>query len=111
MSELTTQIEELNGVSTIRLNGYLSSDNSPTLDEAFAQIEEASKILLVFSRGDMITSAGIAVLFDLCLGAMEKGREVRIVQPEAHFQKVFRLVGLSRDVPVFDDEAAAVEGW
>jgi anti-anti-sigma factor len=93
MAELTTQIEEQGGITKIHINGYLSSDNSPALDEAFAQLGEAKKILLIFREDDMVASAGIAVLFDLCIGAMEKGQEVRIVQPAAHFRKVFKLVG------------------
>ena len=59
----------------------------------------------------MITSAGIAVLFDLIMTAEEQGQEVRIVQPMAHFRKVFDLVGLSRDVEVFEGEEEAVSGW
>ena len=60
------------------------------------EVGEAPKILLVFRAGDMITSAGIAVLFDLIMTAEDQGQEVRIVQPAAHFRKVFDLVGLSK---------------
>ena len=107
MSELTAQIEHQEGVARIQLAGYVSSDNAPVLDDAFVKIGDAQKILLVFRQGDMITSAGIAVLFDLCLGAQDQGRQVRIVCPAAHFRKVFRLVGLSKAVEAFETEEEA----
>ena len=85
MSELTAQVQHQQGIATIHLVGYLSSDNAQSLDDAFAQVGEAPKILLVFREGDMITSAGIAVLFDLIMTAEDRGQQVRIVQPMAHF--------------------------
>jgi anti-anti-sigma factor len=111
MSELTAQVQQIEEVSIIHLAGYLSSENASALDDAFEQLAKAAKILLVFRAEDMITSAGIAVLFDLILTAQEQGRQVRIAQPAAHFRKVFDLVGLSKDVEIFEDEAEAVAGW
>ena len=111
MSELTAQIQHQEDIATIHITGYLSADNAQSLDEAFAQVGDTQKILLVFRQGDMITSAGIAVLFDLIMTAEDQGQEVRLVQPAAHFRKVFDLVGLSKDGGVFEGEAEAVSGW
>ena len=111
MTELTAQIQHQEGIAVIHLAGYLSSDNAQGLDDAFAQLGDAPKILLVFREGDMISSAGLAVLFDLIMTAEEQGQQVRLVQPAAHFRKVFDLVGLSEDVEVFEGEEEAVAGW
>ena len=111
MTELTARLQHQEGIATIHLAGYLSSDNAQSLDEAFAQVGDAAKILLVFREGDMITSAGIAVLFDLIMTAEHQGQEVRIVQPSPHFRKVFDIVGLSKEVAVFGGEEQAVVGW
>ena len=111
MSELTAQVQHREDIATIHLAGYLSSENAESLDVAFAQLGDAPKILLVFREGDMITSAGLAVLFDLIMTAEEQGQQVRIVQPAQHFRKVFDMVGLSRDVEVFESEKQAVAGW
>ena len=111
MTELMAQVQHQQDIATIHLTGYLSSDNAQSLDEAFAQVAEVPKILLVFQEGDMISSAGLAVLFDLIMTAEDQGQEVRLVQPAAHFRKVFDLVGLSKDVEVFEGETEAVSGW
>ena len=111
MSELTAQVQQREEISVIHLEGYLSSENAGALDEAFEQAAAAGKVLLVFRDKDMISSAGLAVLFDLVLSAQEQGRQVRIAQPASHFRKVFDIVGLSKDVEVFESEAQAVAGW
>ena len=111
MSELTAQIEQKNDTSIICLAGYLSSENAGALEDAFKQVTAAERILLVFRESDFITSAGLAVLFDLILSAQEQGKQVRIAQPAAHFRKVFDIVGLSRDVEIFDASEPALEGW
>ena len=111
MSEYTAQVEHQEGISIIRLAGYLSSENAGELEEAFERIGDAEKVLLVFREQDMISSAGLAVLFDLIFPLKEQGKEFRIVQPSKHFRKVFDIIGLSKDVEVFETEEPAVAGW
>ena len=111
MSGLSAQMEHQEDLGIIRLAGYLSSGNADGLEEAFQGIGDADRVLLVFRENDFITSAGLAVLFDLILPAQEQGKQVRIVQPAAHFRKVFDIVGLSQDVEVFETEEQAVSGW
>jgi anti-anti-sigma factor len=82
----------------------------PALAAAFDQAA-ADKILLVFEAKTLISSAGLAVLFDLILPVQEKGAQVRIVEPAAHFRRVFKMVGLSKEVDVFEEEVQAVVGW
>ena len=112
MTELTAQVEHQEGISIIRIVGYLSSEHASPLEEAFQQIGDVEKVLLVFQEGDFITSAGLAVLFDLILPLKEEqGKEFRIVQPSRHFRKIFDIIGLSQDVGVFEVEEQAVVGW
>jgi anti-anti-sigma factor len=68
-------------------------------------------VLLVFEEKAFINSAGLAVLFDRLLLLQERGVPVRLVEPSRHFRRVFDIVGLSRDVEVFEDEAQARAGW
>ena len=111
MTELTAQVEYQEGISIIRLAGYLSSEHASPLEDAFQQIGDAEKVLLVFREQDMISSAGLAVLFDLILPAKEQGKEFHLVQPSRHFRKIFDIIGLSQDVEVFEVEEQAVAGW
>ena len=111
MSTLTAQVKEQGEVSVIQLTGYLSSEVASVVEEAFRQVVDAQKVLLVFQEQGFINSAGIAVVFDCVLPLQAQGRQVRIVQPSKHFRKVFTIVGLSKDVAVFSGEEEALAGW
>ncbi len=58
-----------------------------------------------------VDSVGLAVLFDLIFPLQAKGKQVRIAEPAAHFRKVFDIVGLSKDVEIYESEEQAVAGW
>ena len=111
MSTLTAQVKQQGEVSVIQLTGYLSSEVAKVVEEAFQQVADAHKVLLVFEEKGFMTSAGIAVIFDCVLPLQAQGRQVRIVQPSKHFRKVFTIVGLSKDVAVFAAEEEALAGW
>ena len=111
MSTLTAQVNQQEGVSVIQLAGYLSSEAASVVEEAFHQVADAEKVLLVFQEQGFMTSAGIAVIFDCVLPLQAQGRQVRIVQPSKHFRKVFTIVGLSKDVEVFETEEEALANW
>ena len=97
--------------ATISITGYISTDADEVLAAAFAEAKEAGKVLISFAEDSFLNSVGIAILLDLLLPLKDQGKEIRIVHPSQHFRRVFDLVGLSRDVPVFESEqaAAAVE--
>ena len=111
MSTLTAEVEHREDVSVISLSGYLSSEVAGPLEEAFVQIADYDKVILTFHEKDFITSAGLAVLFDLILPLKDKGKVFRVVHPAAHFRKVFDIIGLSKDVDVFESQEQAMEGW
>ncbi len=111
MNQLTASAQRQNDVSVINLTGYLSSESADPLEEAFGQIGDAGKVLLVFQEKDMISSAGLALLFDLILPLKEQGKQFRAAQPSGHFRRVFDIVGLSKDVDVFESEDQALAGW
>jgi len=111
MSKVSATVEQKESLLVIHLDGYLSSESAGPLEEAFQQVGGAEKVLLVFAEKAFINSAGLAVLFDLILPAKEQGRQFRVVHPSKHFRKVFDIVGMSKDVEVFEGEEQAIVGW
>ena len=87
----------------------MSRDADTVLTEAFAEAQSAAKIVVSFSADCFLNSVGIAILLDLMLPLKDQGKDVRIVHPSVHFRRVFQMVGLSQDVPVFESEEAAGE--
>ena len=111
MAELTATTEQQPNHTTIRVSGYLSGEHAESLETAFADLGNAKQVLLDFDEKCFINSAGLAVLFDLLLPMRDQGTKFRIVHPAPHFRKVFDIVGLSKDVGVYEAEGAAVSGW
>lgn len=103
----TAEVVRTDDHSTVRIGGYISSEAAEPLEAAFAQVTDARAILVVFAGDAFINSTGIAILFDLVLPLKDEGKDVRIVHPAQHFRKVFDIVGLSRDVGIYESEEAA----
>ncbi|MEW6753011.1 MAG: STAS domain-containing protein [Candidatus Latescibacterota bacterium] len=97
--------------ATVHVGGYLSTSAQDALGPAFAAAAEAPRILTVFAADSFLNSAGIGVLLRLVLPLKDQGKEVRIVHPSKHFRRVFAIVGLEQDVPVFASEEQALAGW
>ena len=111
MAELTSTTEKQPNHTTIHISGYLSGDHTESLETAFTELGDVNQVLLDFDEKCFINSAGLAVLFDLLLPLRDQGTEFRIVHPAPHFRKVFDIVGLSKDVGVFEAEGVAVADW
>jgi anti-anti-sigma factor len=111
MKGLTADVQHHGDRCSIHLMGYLSSEPAQPLEEAFVKAADYDKILLVFAEKTFVNSVGLAVLFDLIFPLQEKGKQVRIAEPAAHFRKVFDIVGLSKDVEIYESEEQAVVGW
>ena len=95
--------------AAIHIDGYISTDAADPLETAFQEASGAPKLLVIFDQKCFINSTGLAILFELILPLKDQGKDVRIVHPSKHFRKVFDIVGLSKDVPVFESEGVARE--
>jgi anti-anti-sigma factor len=97
-------------LATVRLYGYISGSAEDIVAPAFAQAAQAKRIVAIFTPDSFLNSAGIAVLLAMVLPLKDKGKDVRLVHPSAHFRRVFQIVGLTQDVPVFGSEEEAMAG-
>jgi len=50
MNQVTATVEQKESIPVIRLSGYLSSESAGPLEEAFQQVGDAEKVLLVFAE-------------------------------------------------------------
>ena len=104
---LTAETTRAGDRATVSIAGYVSTDAADALTAAFAGAHDAAKIVISFAEDSFLNSVGIAILLDLILPLKDEGKDLRIVHPSKHFRRVFQIVGLSRDVPVFESQATA----
>ena len=99
------------GYTAIEIGGYLSGAAEQLLTDAFAQAAAAERLVVCFAADCFLNSVGIATVLDLVLPRKDQGTDVRVVHESAHFRRVFQIVGLARDVPVYASQAQATAGW
>jgi hypothetical protein len=74
MKGLIADVQHQGDRCSIYLKGYLSSESSSSLEEAFVKAADYDKILLVFAEKTFVNSVGLAVLFDLIFPLQDKGK-------------------------------------
>jgi len=105
------RVREQGSAMVIEVQGSVSSHSEPYLREAYSKAVEAKvpRLVLHFEPSTSVNGAGIAILTQLVLESEKDGIEIVMAGLSENFRKVFRIVGLSRMVRIFDslDQACA----
>jgi anti-sigma B factor antagonist len=103
---------EVGDVSVLSIEGDVTAFAEGPIDRAYeGVVTDRTKILLSFRDGDHINSAGIAILIDLISRARQRERTIRISHPDAHFHKIFKMVGLTSYASVHANEEDGLKGF
>jgi anti-anti-sigma factor len=111
--ELSVSIRERNGVSILDLVGDVTTFAEEKINSAYAQVTDqgAKQILLNFRQNDYINSAGIAILIGVVTEVNRNGQRLAVSGLSQHFQRIFRMVGLSQYIDIYQDEGEALRGF
>jgi len=106
--EVSTRSEQ--GVTIIDLKGDVTTFADAKITDAYrtASAGGARKIVINFRRSDYINSAGIAILIRIVTEVNRAGQKLAMSGLNDHFQKIFRMVGLSQYANIYEDEQQAV---
>ena len=106
--EVTTR--KLQDVTVIDLKGDVTTFADAKITDAYraATAAGARRIVLNFRRSDYINSAGIAILIRIVTEVSRAGQKLAMSGLNDHFQKIFRMVGLSQYADIYEDEEQAI---
>jgi anti-anti-sigma factor len=78
--------------------GYVTTFAEEAINQAFqsASADGATNIIFNFRENDYINSAGIAILIGVVTEARKHEQKLLMTGLSAHFQKIFRMVGLTQ---------------
>ena len=95
----------------VDLKGDLSHETEGPLLAALRDPRTSSHrfILLNFTSVGYINSAGISLLISLLAESLPNERTMMACCLSPHYQKIFRMVGLTSFLSVFESEAAALQ--
>lgn len=108
--ELKTTIRRQNGLAIIQFTGDVTTFAEDVVQNAYRQVSQGgtSNIALDFTACEYINSAGIAVIIGVVTEARRKGQEVYAFGLSAHYQKLFRMVGLTDYIAICASESEAL---
>ena len=108
--ELKATARQIGSITVLDLQGDVTMFAEAELTRAYhlAVDSGARDIVLDFAGTEYINSAGIAIIISLLTEARASGVSLVISGLSSHYQKIFRMVGLTQYADVFDTEEAAV---
>jgi len=110
--EIEIKLETRGAVTLFDIKGDVTTFSEPFLNEAYKNANDrgASKILLKFEESAYINSGGIAVLIQILAETYKNNKQVAITGLSNHFQKIFKMVGITKFAEIYDSEDEALEG-
>ena len=107
--EIQVSIREQNGATVIDLVGDVTTFAEESINQAYQTVsaDGATNIVFNFRENDYINSAGIAILIGVVTEARKREQKLLMTGLSAHFQKIFRMVGLTQYADLYPtvDEA------
>ncbi|RME73747.1 MAG: anti-sigma factor antagonist, partial [Chloroflexi bacterium] len=97
------------------LIGDLTNFAEETVNHAYRTVSEngADNIILNFRENDYINSAGIAIVIGVVTEARKRNQHLALSGLSTHFQKIFRMVGLTQYAdlyPTVGEALSALQG-
>lgn len=96
-------------IAIINLAGDVTTFAERAINDAYKEVsgDGHNNIIFNFRENDYINSAGIAILIGVVTEARKKNQRLMMAMPSSHFQKIFRMVGLTQYADIYSnlDEA------
>jgi anti-anti-sigma factor len=111
--EIQVSVRWKDDAAVIDLVGDVTTFAEEAINQAYqsASSDGAINIIFNFRENDYINSAGIAILIGVVTEARKRDQKLLMTGLSAHFQKIFRMVGLTQYAdlyPSVDDALASI---
>ena len=105
------KLQQQGDVTILNIRGDITSYSESTFKEAYQQALEqgAHKIIFKVEKFAYINSGGIALFIQTLYKIKENKQIAAIAGVSPHFQKIFKMVGISKFAGIFGTVAEAME--
>ena len=109
--DIQVSISHKGDIAVISIKGDVTATTGEVIGNAYKSesVSNSPKILLHFDKDCYINSGGLASLIDIASEGRKKKQKIHAYGLSDHFQKIFHMVGLTRCIPIFSSEEAALE--
>lgn len=113
MKDFHVEIESRGPVQLVRLHGSLDMYSFPRLETQLQSLFQQGRyaVLLDCSRLDYIGSAGLGALIGFAKQARERHGDLKLLRVPERIYKVIELLGFTKVLQVYDDEATALASF
>lgn len=97
--------------AVIAIKGDVTAVTGSSIEQVYNgdEVSKAEKIVFCFDKNCYINSGGLAFLIDIAAKCRKKKQRVCATGLSEHFQKIFRMVGLSRCLEIVATEEIALQ--
>jgi len=108
---LRTQVEELNGVPVITLEGEIDLSTSTRFKEVvYEVIESGRKDIVIDLNGlEFMDSTGLGVVVAALKKTSMEGGSIKLICSKRNIRKVFTVTGLDKVFPIYDNLQRCLE--
>ena len=103
-------IEKQGNLTVLNIKGDVTSASENAFNESYSGLDPANAdtLLIKFEENAYINSGGIAVLIQILAESQRKSQKVALTGLSDHFQKIFKMVGITRFAEIYPsvEEAA-----
>jgi anti-sigma B factor antagonist len=112
-NDIQVSTSQKGDIAIISIKGDVTAMTGEVIGNAYQneEVSNSPKILLQFDENCYINSGGLASLIDIASEGRKKEQKIHAYGLSDHFQKIFHMVGLTRCIPVFSSEEAAMKDF
>jgi anti-anti-sigma factor len=108
ISTTIAKVEQSGDLAVMRFEGDIMSTSEEALIGNYRTLSAGvTRILLDFSQVPYLNSSGIGLVIQILMQARKASRRVVCFGLSAHFEKIFKILGLANYTSLHPDEAAA----
>ncbi len=113
MLTISSDTDQVQGVSVLKVEGRVDSESTPQLEEALTALLKAdcNKIVVNLKGVDFMSSAGLRALVRAYQGAQKTGGSIRLAAVPEEIKSVMYTVGLNQMVTSYPTEQEAIAGF
>jgi anti-anti-sigma factor len=103
------QVEQVNSVRVVSLDGKLNLDGCPVVESAISEIPAGSRVLFDLSRLDYVASAGLRLFLQAAKFVARTNGKLALCCLTSNVSQIFRLSGFNTFLQIEPDRAAALK--
>jgi len=110
---MQVNMEEVGGVSVIRVKGDIDINTSPDIKKSFDRLitDKKDKVVIDFAAVDYVDSSGLATLVEILKKLRAYGGKLKLASLSEKVHGLFEITKLNKLFDIADSESSAINSF